>query len=356
MSVSKIARFLGIPNNQVTLLTNPGGGHCLFYSIAQAMRSVNQKSANGSLFDDVTVLRAYVAQGLTAEHYDTIKGLFDELTVVYQKATMNGDRQLARDTASSLDQLSYIKNCKCLADLKRVVLTSKFWGDETSVQILQKRLGVGMLILTDTVYDMVELSFLEPDVLRGCHSFIILSLSGCHYELVTVGYPKSMPMFRANNLPDSIQRELNDRVFAPSQKPALKPDKLKCSLKKSTMLQSPVAVLRRTLVSKMAPSVQNRTAKKHMDHQISIGASRPGKVVSKVARAASVVTSTKYIAPSGANKSLAQQFSAVSTARTIRTVQVREAVKTTKQVRSIPQRIPPNTSSIMRKLPVRRRM
>lgn len=353
MSVSKIARFLGVPANQVNLLSNPGGGHCLFYSIAQAMQSVNGKMGK-SLFDDVTVLRAYVAQGLTAEHFDTIRGLFDELTLVYQKAVQGGDRQLAKDTAASLDQLSYIKSCKCLADLKRVVLTAKFWGDETSIQILQKRLGVGMLILTDTVYDMVELSFLEPDVLRSCHSFIILSLAGCHYELATVGYPKSIPMFRANNLPDSIQRELTERVFAPSQKPtALKPDKLKCSLKKSTMLQSPVAVLRRTLVSKMPPSVQSRSFKKPMDHQISVGSGRTSKLVSKVARASSVVSATKYIASSGAGMTLARQFSAVSTARN-RNAQMRAAtVKTVKQVRSIPQRIPPNTSSIMRKLPVR---
>lgn len=167
---------------RVRVVGNAGGGDCLFHCFVQAAR------ATGANFS-VDGLRSVVADSLTKE-------ILAELRSVYDGAVEGRDAELIRD-------YDFMQGVKTLDELRSVVRTSRYWGDELALPALEKATGLrAVVVLGDGRRARVAARF-EDDAETVPKRFIFVRLRNAHYELLEVGgrlvFENESPMTRGGN-------------------------------------------------------------------------------------------------------------------------------------------------------------
>jgi hypothetical protein len=145
------------------MIENSGGGDCLFHCFKQAAAR-----SDGRQFT-VANLRAAVADSMTESILSGLKG-------VYDGAVESRDSSLLRD-------FGFMEGVKTLEDLRAVVQTPLYWGDELALPALERATGLrAVVVLGDGAIPRVAARFDAPTSER----VIFVRLRRYHYELIEV--------------------------------------------------------------------------------------------------------------------------------------------------------------------------
>jgi len=121
-------------------------GDCFYHALSKALNiSINE-------------LRSIVSSNIKQEHFDFWKEIWD--------STLS-------------EEYDFMENVFDLNSLKNIVLTSDFWGEEVSINILQNHFKIGLIIIDSITNDIIT-KFKISD----CDRFILLNFKGMHYDLI----------------------------------------------------------------------------------------------------------------------------------------------------------------------------
>lgn len=151
---------------------NDGQGDCLFHSVASALRTMPEISRKHC---DVSLLRYIVARHITKDQYMMLKAIWDG-------AVNERDSDLMREYSfMRLGQYS-------LDDLREVIQTSRYWGDEMALTILEKYLKIRMHVVVYKEGDFKVYNRLDTiKVTPMTKQIILLQISddlAPHYQLI----------------------------------------------------------------------------------------------------------------------------------------------------------------------------
>ncbi len=230
-------------NQNFGLQDNEGGGDCLFAVIRDAFKDAGK-------ITDVAKLRKIVSEELTQEtfqHYRTLYlGFYGNLELIEKELTRlkgelnkkkkemeisnkgeelrNIKEQITniveehnkkllerKTTTSNLNEFSFMSDIDTLEKFKEFVLTSSYWADTYTISILERKLNIKLIILSEEAYtdkalDSVmlcgqlneesESTDFQPDF------YIMCSYTGNHYKLITY---KDKGIFGFNEIPYGIK-------------------------------------------------------------------------------------------------------------------------------------------------------
>jgi predicted NAD-dependent protein-ADP-ribosyltransferase YbiA (DUF1768 family) len=220
-------------NNNYGIERNEGNGDCFFHVLVSAFKSINEKNTS------VESLRLKLAKNTTQTQFDNYKKLFDEISTEKNIQKRNLNIQYANfqkyqednkdipkieknpllknlqteynayeKTKQLLQEYEFMKNVRNLNELKEKMLKNDYWADSFAVAKLQQLLKVKFVILSkDHLNDgqqVLQCENTEEETEFNPQYYIIMSLLGKHYELIT--YQKKK-IFTFSELPyDLIKR------------------------------------------------------------------------------------------------------------------------------------------------------
>jgi hypothetical protein len=173
-----------LDESHVQIVPNHAGGDCLFLSIQDAFKG------------EVTVqqMRIHLAQNVPDENYDLWKQF-------YSVGQQDRDEYLIRT-------YGFIRFAESPEDMRRVMLTPIYWGEEFAVKTLEKALGVQIIIILTknsghppTIQHTYDCSKSERCVLLN------LNQDAEHYQLIRVG---GRGLFYFRDLPESFREIYNN--------------------------------------------------------------------------------------------------------------------------------------------------
>lgn len=148
--------------DEFKIISNDGAGDCLFHCWVQILQSIGIKST-------VRELRCIVSDSITKEKFDF---LFD----LFTNAKKNRDRSLLAD-------YGFMSNVTCVTDLKDVVKTSAYFGDDMALRALEAEYPIHCIVLEASGNKVEKMERFKVDEEKE-KWFAILSLENVHYELV----------------------------------------------------------------------------------------------------------------------------------------------------------------------------
>ena len=153
---------MALPYNQLQLVGNSGGGNCLFLCYQSMLESVGQTVT-------VEELRTTVANSMTQDQFQVLHNL-------YHNARKERDREI-------LQHCGFMAGVDSLEELKEVMKTRKYYGDETSLNALEEKYGVVGIVLSLDRNHRVTLGhrFYGKNV-HGDTPCGLLMLADTHYE------------------------------------------------------------------------------------------------------------------------------------------------------------------------------
>jgi predicted NAD-dependent protein-ADP-ribosyltransferase YbiA (DUF1768 family) len=232
-----VQRFM--KNDNFRVHSVPGDGDCFFSVIRDAFKQAGLKTT-------VTKLRQLVADNLTQgvfEQYMALYGMYanevaenvskikriketvQDLKSRYNKVTEKSDKEklLAlieeqREDAKTFakykaiaddEQMHFIfmRDVKSLGDLQNAVLKSDYWADEVALSIIENKLNVKLIILSQENFDNGS-----EDTVMVCNTgttvnpapeyYIMTSYTGNHYDLISY---KEKKIFKFSEIPYYIK-------------------------------------------------------------------------------------------------------------------------------------------------------
>jgi predicted NAD-dependent protein-ADP-ribosyltransferase YbiA (DUF1768 family) len=130
------------------------------------------------------------------------------------KANVDEYRRLAEDKKlleSDLQKYRFMKGVDTLEDFKSAIKTQSYWADEMAISILEKKLNIKMIILSEESYKARDENAVmkcisgytsEGDAITNPDYYIMASHTGDHYQLITY---KNAGIFRFSEIPYSIK-------------------------------------------------------------------------------------------------------------------------------------------------------
>jgi len=217
-------------NKNYGLLDNEGIGDCLFATIRDAFQSIGQDTTVGKLRDKIS-------REVKQSNFDTYKMRYDmyatELantkaqSIKYKKeyddyktklvSTIDHNQRLLINAAATdthkkyirlkadhdfakvnISDVLFMKDVKNLEDLKRYVRTCNFWGDDWTINTLERILNIKFIIMSSSIYDkgrgdlnnVLQCGADIDSIIESRGEFdpevyIIIDHTGYHYKLIT---------------------------------------------------------------------------------------------------------------------------------------------------------------------------
>jgi len=233
-------------SHKYIIIDNEGAGDCLFATIRDAFDTIGQLTTvakiRSKISDDATqeLYNSYQERydmfnlELTSTRSDSIKlkkqheALRQSLSTTIDKSkqilirneatnikheydNVKRDYEFAKD---NIQDVLFMKNVNSLAQLKSLMRTCGYWGDQTSLNTLERMLNIKFIILSKTNYidgdidNVIQCGeFMDPIIEnRGEFNpefYIIIEHSGNHYKLI--GY-NHKSIFTFTELPYDIKK------------------------------------------------------------------------------------------------------------------------------------------------------
>lgn len=169
-----------------------GNGDCFFTAVQKAFE---YKGSNVS----VSKLRQFVANQMTQDIYNVYY-------TVYTDANKERDSEM-------MMRMMFMQGVGDLETLKRVVLTSRFWANETAISILEKGLQIKFILFSEQRYTSHEFPcVLSAEVIDDeldPNWYIFLNYTGAHYDLVTY---HGMSRLKPEQVPTCVRMDLLHNV------------------------------------------------------------------------------------------------------------------------------------------------
>lgn len=143
-------------SNQFQVIENPGYGDCLFYCFKQALESIGVKTT-------IKQLRNKVSQSMDKDKLETLKTIY-----LVAKNDKNYD---------ILQDYYFMENVDTLKDLRKVIMTRLYYGDDMAIAALEEYTGINVVIISNGVE---QVRFEKP---KG-NNYIVLVLKNIHYRLL----------------------------------------------------------------------------------------------------------------------------------------------------------------------------
>jgi predicted NAD-dependent protein-ADP-ribosyltransferase YbiA (DUF1768 family) len=230
-------------NNNYKVVDNEGGGDCFFAVIRDAFAKIGYKTSVKLLRETVandvgeTQMNNYQEMyfAFIGELADLDKKMRDiaESTKEYKKrvrkAVDKEDKRILIESANKnaeefkkysiekrmleedLKNYRFMKEVASLEDFKAAIMKSTYWADEMAISILEKKLNIKMIILSEENFKAGDKSAVmkcisgygsEEDAVKNPQFYIIASHTGDHYKLITY---KNVAIFKFREIPYSIK-------------------------------------------------------------------------------------------------------------------------------------------------------
>ena len=179
-----------LKSHKYIIRENPGGGHCFFYVLKDALNSLPEyKSKQISVSD----IRKKISENATKPIYSTYKEIYDGIKNEYDyskkelssskekhnvlkiKMSSSNDSEEKQDILNqakinletiskhnddvkslqksvSLNEFKFMEDVKTIEDFKAVILTEKFWADSWAISLLEKIYNVKFIIFSDNEF------------------------------------------------------------------------------------------------------------------------------------------------------------------------------------------------------------
>jgi hypothetical protein len=143
-------------SNEFQVIENPGYGDCLFYCFKQALESIGVKTT-------IKQLRYKVSKSMDKEKLETLK-------TIYLVAKNDKNYDILKD-------YYFMENVHTLKDLRKVIMTRVYYGDDMAIAALEEYTGINVVVISNGV-EQIRLE--KP---KG-NNYIVLVLKNIHYRLL----------------------------------------------------------------------------------------------------------------------------------------------------------------------------
>jgi predicted NAD-dependent protein-ADP-ribosyltransferase YbiA (DUF1768 family) len=229
-------------NNNYKVVDNEGGGDCFFSVIRDAFAKIGYKTSVKLLRETVandvgeTQMNNYQEMyfAFIGELADLDKKMRDiaESTKEYKKRVRKSDDKEDKRTLiesanknaeefkkysiekkmleEDLKNYRFMKEVVSLEDFKAAIMKSTYWADEMAISILEKKLNIKMIILSEENFKAGDKSavmkcisgYSSEDAIKNPQFYIIASHTGEHYKLITYN---NAAIFKFREIPYSIK-------------------------------------------------------------------------------------------------------------------------------------------------------
>jgi predicted NAD-dependent protein-ADP-ribosyltransferase YbiA (DUF1768 family) len=216
-----------------------GDGSCYFSTVCKAFESIGFKTTP-------EILRKFLSQHITQEHYQQYKSTYDAITNVQggldanqdelkdkskrlqkenEKATTvelqqeiigeakkvrneyNSNRIQAEQNSDSLDEYAFLANIHNVEDLRNYICTPNYWIDDITLCIMEEILNFRSIIVQnkgrkDMIVCQPVINLVKPE-----HYIIMEYEDGNHYNLVSY---RDRTLFSFDELPYSLKKTVVD--------------------------------------------------------------------------------------------------------------------------------------------------
>lgn len=242
-------------NKNYGIIDNEGSGDCLFATIRDAFQSIGQDTTVGKLRDKVSKEAKQANFEMYKERYnmyakelaDTkaqsikLKKEYEEHKARIVTTIDNNQRQLLTAAANNIyksylqlkneheyakqniSDVLFMKDIHNLEDLRKIMKTCTFWGDDWTINTLERILNIKFIVLSSFIYDrgkgdvnnvlqcggevdpiIQDRKVFEPEM------YVIVDHTGSHYKLITY---KNKMVFSFNEIPYDIKRMIVDKCM-----------------------------------------------------------------------------------------------------------------------------------------------
>lgn len=180
---------MALPYENLKIVPNQGLGDCLFLCWQRML-------AEQGVGESVSSLRRVVADSLTEEKFDFLKGIYDS-------AVKEGEHSLVSD-------YRFMHNLGSVDGLRNKVMDSSYYGDEMALTALEKRFNLRcvVLLLVNNARISLARRFVDEEGPKPRYAILLLDQSMLHYELVEYF---DQAVMKETELPEKIQSLLSDQ-------------------------------------------------------------------------------------------------------------------------------------------------
>lgn len=176
-----------MPYEDVKVFNVPGDGDCLFHCVRAALKEIKIEVS-------IEDLRGIVARSVGEKELGFLRS-------IYTSAMREGDRSLVRD-------YSFMRDVETVRDLRRVIMTTEYYGDEMALQAIERAYPMKLLVVRSLANDRLELArrFSADEAeeeSKPWFCLLLLNVFAQHYELISY---ESRVAMRKNELPPKIER------------------------------------------------------------------------------------------------------------------------------------------------------